>query len=229
MKTILISGGSSGLGQATAEKLAKKYKVVILAPDAKRIKEVAAKIGCDFQVADVTDYGQLEGAVEETIKKHGGIDVLINNAGIWIEGNLETNDPERIQKTMAVNAVGTMLLTRAVLPHMKKAGRGRIINVISQAGLTAKPERSVYNGSKWAITGFTKSLATELTGSGITVTGFYPGAMKTNLFASAGVKKNEEKYSKYMELADVVRALEFVVETPEELEIPELGIKPGWY
>ena len=225
-KLILISGGADGFGKATAEKLSKKYKIVILDLDAPKTAQVAKRIGCDFAVADVTDYKQLDIATSSIIKKYKKIDCLINNAGLWIEGSLETNDPARIKRVFDVNTTGTVLLTRAVLPYMKKVKRGRIINVISQAGLTAKVERSIYNASKWGVTGFTKSLAADLVGSGITVTGFYPGMMKTNLFKSAGSKR---EMAGAMKLPDVVRAIEFILETPDDLAIPELGIKPAWY
>ena len=226
MKIVLISGGSDGLGRAIAEKLSKDYGVVILAPDNEKTAQVAKEIGCDFIIADVSNYGQLEKAVSSIIEKHGVIDCLINSAGLWIQGPLETNDPEQIKRVIDVNSAGTIFLTRAVLPYMKLAKRGMIINVISQAGLNAKAERTVYNASKWAITGFTKSLAEELTGTGVTVTGFYPGSMKTDLFVKAGIEKD---VSKFMELSDVVRAIEFIIETPEELVVSELGIKPTWY
>jgi len=222
MKTILISGGSDGLGKAVALKLSKKYNVVILANDPDKIEQAAKEIGCDFKVADVTDYSSINNAVSEVIKKYKAIDYLINSAGLWIEGLLETNEPEKIRKVMDVNATGTIFLTHAVLPYMKKEKSGRIINIISQAGLEAKTERSVYMSSKWAITGFTKALAVELAGSGITVTGFYPGRMKTKLFAKAGIEKD---MTNFLELVDVVRAVEFIVETPDELTIPEFGIK----
>jgi len=224
MKTVLISGGSDGLGKAVALKLSKKYQVIILANNPEQTESTAKEIGCDFKVADVTAYDSLEKAASEIIKKYKTIDVLINAAGIWIEGLLENNEPERIKKVIEVNATGTIFLTKAVLPFMKKEKSGRIINVSSQAGLEAKTERSVYSASKWAVTGFTKSLSIELAGSGVAVTGFYPGKMKTKLFAKAGVEKD---MSNFMELSDVVRAVEFIVETPDSLTIPELGIKPS--
>ena len=166
-KTILISGGSDGLGKALAEKLVRNNKVIILANNAEKTEKVAKELGTDFVVADVSNYQNIRSAVEEIIKRHKTIDCLINNAGLWIEGALENNDPEQIAKVMAVNATGSILLTHAVLPHMKENKKGRIINVISQAGLGAKAERSVYNASKWAMTGFTKSLAQELIPSNI--------------------------------------------------------------
>jgi len=225
-KTILISGGSDGLGKALAEKLVRNNKVIILANNAEKTEKVAKELGTDFVVADVSNYQNIRSAVEEIIKRHKTIDCLINNAGLWIEGALENNDPEQIAKVMAVNATGSILLTHAVLPHMKENKKGRIINVISQAGLGAKAERSVYNASKWAMTGFTKSLAQELIPSNISVCGFYPGSMQTEFFEKAGSNKD---LTKFMSLSEAVRALEFIVETPDDLTIPELGIKPAWY
>lgn len=226
MKTILISGGNQGLGRALAEKFASNHTVVILGRDQNKVKEAAEEIGCDFVVADVSDHTQIQAAVDSVIQKYGAIDCLINNAGLWIQGALEDNDPEQIDAAMSVNATATILLTRACLPYMKKAQKGRIINVISQSGFYGKGERSVYTASKWAIAGFTKSLQMELTGTAVTVCGFYPGSMKTEFFANAGVEKDS---SKFMELSEVVRAVEFILDTPEDLSIPELGIKPAYY
>lgn len=220
-KTILISGGSDGLGRALAEQLTAEHQVVILAHNAAKTEQTAKELGCDFVVADVTDAEQLETAVVSVIAKYGTLDCLVNNAGIWIQGALETNDPNEIKRVMDVNTLGTMLLTRTVLPHMKAAKHGRIINIISQAGLNSKPDRSVYGASKWAITGFTKCLVAELAGTGVTVSGFYPGAMKTNLFAAAGVEKD---MSKYMELPGVVHALIFLIENPDNFQIAQLEI-----
>lgn len=225
-KVILISGGSEGLGYAIAERFSKTHTVVILARNVQKTKKAAKELGCDFVIADVSDIGQVARAVSAVIKKHKKIDYLINNAGLWIEGPLEKNDPKRIKEVIDVNTTGTILLTRAVLSYMKAMRRGRIINVISQSGFYGKAERSVYNASKWAVTGFTKSLQMELAGSAITVTGFYPGSVKTKLFSNAGVKKES---SKFMESEAAVRAVEFIIETPDELTIPELGIKPTFY
>lgn len=226
MKTVLISGGSDGLGKALAKKLAAKYTVIILGNNTEKTKRVSKEIGCDFVLADVSNYSDVEAAVSKTVRKYSHIDYLVNNAGLWIEGPLERNDPKQIKKVIEVNTVGTIFLTHATLPYMKKKKRGRIINVISQAGLSAKAERVVYNTSKWAITGFTKSLALELMSHNITVVGFYPGSMKTSFFDKAGIKKGQ---SKYLELEDVIRALEFIIETKGDINIPELGIKPAWY
>ncbi len=221
-KVILISGGTDGLGKALAQQFAKKHQVIILGPSATQTPRVAKTIGCDYIVVDVRDAQSLTAGVRNMIKKYKRIDCLINNAGIWIEGPFAENDPEKIKEVIEVNTLGTILLSHLVVPQMKRQKVGRIINVVSQAGLHIKPQRAVYQASKWAITGFTKSLALELGSFGISVCGFYPGAMKTNFFKKFGIEKD---MSKHMKLSEAVRCVEFMVETADDILIPELGVR----
>jgi NAD(P)-dependent dehydrogenase (short-subunit alcohol dehydrogenase family) len=188
MKTMLITGGAEGLGRAMAELFCKDYQVVILARESDNPAQAAAEIGCDFVIADVGDWGQVHTAVESVIAKYGTIDVLINNAGQWIGGLLEANDAARIRSVIETNTLGTIFLTRAVLPHMKSAGQGKIVNIISEDGLEVKPEHSVYVASKWAITGFTRALELDLAHTGVSVQAIYPSRMCTNLFKNAGAE-----------------------------------------
>lgn len=222
-KVILISGGTDGLGKALAEKFAIKHTVIIIGRDKKKTVSVARKIGCDYKVADVRDYSSLEKAVASLIKKHRHIDCLINSAGKWIEGPLEKNDSHDIQETIEVNTLGTIYLTKVVIPFMKKRRTGQILNVISTAALSAKAERSVYKASKWAINGFTQSIALELAPYKIRVSGFYPGAMKTDFFKKAGVSKDS---SKHMDLEKVVKCVKFIVDSPEDLRVSDLVVRP---
>ncbi len=219
---ILISGGSEGLGREIARILTSSHSVVILAPSREKLKEVAKELRCDFVVGDVSDSGAVEKAVAHTVKKYGRIDCLINNAGIYIEGPLETNTPEDIERIIAVNTLGTMLMTRAVVPIMKKQRSGLIVNIVSQAGLRGKALRSVYGASKYAITGFTASLQPELAPYGIRVTGIYPAKMKTSLFRSAGVEKKFDDAFDPMYLA---KTIAFLLTLPETVVITDIGMK----
>lgn len=221
-KIILISGGSDGLGLASAKALNKENTVIILSPEKSKCEEIKKYFDIDFVIADVTKESEVLKAVNNVIKKYGKIDTLINNAGIWIEGRLEDNQYERMKKVFDVNVLGAMNLTQKVIPHMKKLKKGRIVNVVSQAGLYPKAERSVYHASKYALRGFTDSLAIELAPLGIAVSGFYPDKMNTHFFAKAGNKKDAKNF---IEVDQAVRAIEFIVETDENLNIPELGIK----
>lgn len=225
-KTILVTGGSDGLGKAIAKLLSKKHKVVILSNDAPQAKQAAKECKASFVVADISNYDEIKTAMSEVIKKYKSIDCLVNCAGIYLSGHLEGHDPDHIKRLVDVNVVGTMYMTHAVVPYMKKAKRGKILNVISQNGLIHKAERSVYTASKWAITGFTKCIAEDLLKDNITVSGFYPGLMKTKLFSKVGAERD---ISRSMDPKHAARAIEFIIETPDDLNVSELGIKPSWY
>jgi NADP-dependent 3-hydroxy acid dehydrogenase YdfG len=219
MKHILITGGSDGLGKVMAQKLKDiGYKITILSKDETKTAKVAKEIGCDYVVADVSDYE----AVKEAFEKTGQVDILINNAGVWIQGVFDENDPELIKRTLEVNTLGTMYVSHVVIPSMKKRKQGRIINVISQAGFNTKEERVPYNASKWAITGFTKSLQNELKPFGISVVGFYPGALNNEaLFVKSG---NPRPMDKAMDLGMTAEAIAYICGLPDDVNVPELGI-----
>jgi NAD(P)-dependent dehydrogenase (short-subunit alcohol dehydrogenase family) len=221
-KIILISGASDGLGLATAKRLVEHHTVINLSPEKEKGEELKKYFGIDSVVGDVTDEKSIDKAITNIIKKYGRIDVLINNAGIWIEGRLEDNEFSKIKKVFEVNALGCILLTQKVLPYMKRVKHGRIINVISQAGLYGKAERAPYHASKYAVRGFTESLALEVAPFGISVSGFYPDKMNTHFFEKAGNKKNLKEF---INVDESVRCIEFIVNTSEEINIPELGIK----
>jgi len=220
MKHVLITGGSDGLGKLTACKLkAAGFRVTILADKEDKLKAAAQEIGCDYVLADVSDAA----AVKVAFQKAGDIDILINNAGLWIQGELEENDPDRIKRVMEVNALGPIYCTQAVIPQMKKRKTGRIINIVSGAGLNAKAERAPYHASKWALTGFTKSMQAELKSFGIAVDGLYPGAMShTELFSAAG---NTRDMSQAMDAALFADTIVYVCQLPPDIVASEFAIQ----
>lgn len=209
------------MGKAIAECLVKRYRIVILARDRKRLEKVAKKLNCKFLVCDVANQKQIERARDGIIKEFGKIDCLVNNAGLFTEGPLESNQPDKIREVINTNVLGTILMTRAVLPHMKRAGSGLIINIGSQAGLLARPERSIYNASKWAVTGFTKCMQLELSAAGIKIVGIYPGKMDTGIFKKAGINKNMRDA---IDPQEVARVVEFILERSKNVLISDVGI-----
>jgi short-subunit dehydrogenase len=218
MKTILISGGSDGLGKAIAAKLSPHHNVIILSPNEEKLRIVADEIGCTYKVCDVRDYEQ----VQKTVNEVGAVDCLINNAGLWIQGSLDENDPQRIHEVLEVNTLGVIYLTKAVIPGMKQQKSGLIININSQGGFYAKAERGVYTASKWAITGFTKAMQPELAPYGIGVTGLYPGMMKTDMFSKMGIEKD---MAKGLDTEEVAKTVEFLLTFDTPTIFPEIGIK----
>lgn len=223
---ILIAGGSDGLGKAVAKRLASENTVIILSNDEAGCHKTSKELKCDFAVADISNYDEVSNAVVHILRKHKRIDCLVNSAGIYLAGHLDQHDPNHIKKLIDVNVVGAMYLVHALLPFFKKQKKGKIVNIISQNGLMSKAERSVYTASKWAITGFTKCLHEDLIPYNISVSGIYPGLMKTKLFARGGAVRDT---SRAMDPNEVAEAIEFVVNLRNGLHVPEFGIKPTWY
>ena len=169
----------------------------------------------------MSDYHQVEKCTNEIIEEFGKIDILINNAGLWIQEELEENDEKRIHDVIDVNLLGVIYMTKAVIPIMKKNQDGIIININSQAGINHKAERVVYNASKWGV-GFSKSLQDEVAKYGIRVTDILPGMLKTDMFNKMNIKKNMENG---LDTKEVARLVKFIIDTPKDVMIPEVGIK----
>jgi len=222
-KIIVITGAAEGLGKAIATRLVKNNKVIILDTNEELLSKTAGELNCQTIVCDVSDPQQVKSTIEKIIESHGAIDILINNAGIWIEGLLESSDDEKIKRTFEVNCLGTIYMSKYVLPSMKQKNEGAIINIVSVSGLIAKSERSVYNSSKWAMTGFTKCLQEELKGTNIRVMGLYPSFMKTNLFKNAGVERGD--YDKALDPDELAKTIEFILSLNSSTSFPEIEIK----
>lgn len=221
MKTTVITGGSDGIGKALAERLAPDNKVIILARNEAALHKIAQTTGCTYYVCDVRDAKQVATTFDKISAEHGKIDVLINSAGVIVNGELVDTPYETIENVITTNTLGTIYAAKAALNHMKAQKEGQIINIVSTAGITAKATRSIYNASKWAITGFTKALQEEAAEYNVRVTGFYPGTIRTNLFAKAGLPLN----GKALTTEQAVKSIEFVLSCDDEVLIPEIGMK----
>lgn len=222
MKNIVITGGSDGLGKTLAESLSKDNNVIILATNEEKLKEVANQNNCTYKVCDVRDYSTVESTINSIASEFGKIDILINNAGLWIQEELDTNDSERIHSVVDVNLLGVINCSKAVIPFMKENKGGLIVNINSQAGINHKAERVVYNATKWGVTGFCKSLQDEVAKYGIRVTNVMPGMMKTDMFKKLNIEKN---MANGVDTKEVARLIKFIIDTPADVMIPEVGIK----
>ncbi len=221
-KVIVITGGSDGLGKTLASSLSSDNKVIILATNEDRLKDVASENNCNYKVCNVKDYSKVELTIKEIINEYEKIDVLINNAGLWIQEELDSNDSERIHSVVDVNLLGVINCSKAVIPYMKKNKDGLIININSQAGINHKAERVVYNATKWGVTGFCKSLQDEVAKYGIRVSNVMPGMMKTDMFKKLNIEKN---MNNGVDTKEVARLIKFIIDTPSDVMIPEVGIK----
>jgi len=185
--TFVVTGASSGIGEALCLAYAARGEsVVVAARDLKRIEEVAAACeragGRAIAVqTDVSDMAQCERLIARAVEKFGGIDVLVNNAGIsmWARFD-EIEDLSIFERIMKVNYLGSVYCTRYALPHLR-ASSGLIVAVSSLTGKTGVPTRTAYSASKHAMQGFFDSLRIELMGSGIDVLVASPGFVRTGI------------------------------------------------
>jgi len=173
----ILTGGTSGIGLATARLLEEKgYRVYEFS---RRASDAPGHIS-----VDVTDGAAVKAAAERVFEKEGRIDLLINNAGFGISGAMEFTDPEDAHRLMEVNLFGMDNMIRAVLPHMRQAGKGRIVNISSVAGVYAIPFQAWYSISKAAVRSLTMALANEVAPYGVQVTSVLPGDIKTGFTAA---------------------------------------------
>ena len=187
-ETVLVTGGSRGIGKEAALKFAKNgYDVIINyvsdKTDKNKIEEEIKQYGteCLMIKADVSKSEDVENLVKQAIEKFGKIDVLVNNAGITKDTLFLRMKEEDFKSVVDVNLVGTFNVTKNVVPHMMKAREGRIINISSVVGVSGNAGQANYSASKAGIIGFTKSLAKELASRNILVNAVAPGFIETDM------------------------------------------------
>ncbi|HWT41123.1 MAG TPA: SDR family oxidoreductase [Sphingopyxis sp.] len=180
MKTILITGCSSGYGLETARHFHARGWNVIATMRSPAAAPLTPADRLRLLSLDVTDPESIALALERA----GPVDVLVNNAGIGLFGALEHSPMQKIRDVYATNTLGTIAMTQAVIPQMRRRGSGTIVNVTSSATLASFPLAAAYTGSKTAIQGFTGSLAHELAPLGVAVKLVEPGYGPTTAFAS---------------------------------------------
>jgi NAD(P)-dependent dehydrogenase (short-subunit alcohol dehydrogenase family) len=181
MKTVLITGTSTGIGKATAQYFVDKgWQVAATMRKPESDKELTESKNLKKIRLDVQDKESIKAAIEETIKTFGKIDVVVNNAGYGTAGPMEAATDEQIKRQFDVNLFGLIDVMKAVLPHLRENKSGTIINISSIGGLVTFPLFSLYHSSKWAVEGLTESLQYELGGLGIKMKIVEPGGVKTD-------------------------------------------------
>ena len=190
-----ITGCSTGFGRELAKAVLEKgYRCVVTARNPKQVEDIAAghKETALVLELDVTDRSEVESSVKAAESKFGGIDVLVNNAGIGYFGSIEESNEAEVRRMFEINFWGLSAMTRAVLPGMRKRRSGHIVNISSIGGLTAYPALAYYHASKFAVEGFSETLAKEVAHLGIKVTLVEPSGFRTDWAGrSAHDVKNE--------------------------------------
>jgi NAD(P)-dependent dehydrogenase (short-subunit alcohol dehydrogenase family) len=190
-KAWLVTGSASGLGRNIAEAvLASGDRLVATARDPRRLEDLVKKYGDQVRTAalDVADENAAQAAVQMAVAAFGRLDVVVNNAGYGDIAPFEQLSSERFKAVVDTNFYGVVNVSRAAIPIMRKQKSGCILQISSVGGRLARPGSSPYHAAKWAVGGFTESLAQEVAPFGVKVCALEPGGMQTNW----GVRANQD-------------------------------------
>ena len=186
MKVAVVTGASSGIGAATARELSRRgWRCVLVARGQERLEPLAAELGAEYEVCDVSDRSDVDQAAEAILTRHPRVDLLVNNAGIPGRGNFFTLEPERIEAVLRTNYLGGVWFVRALEPGLQAGSH--VVNVVSVAGVVAFAPAGPYAASKHAQLAFSRSLTGLLAGRGVQVHTVLPGFVETEGFPQRSV------------------------------------------
>jgi 3-oxoacyl-[acyl-carrier protein] reductase len=224
----LITGASRGIGEAIALDLAKEnFAVGLAGRDEEKLKLVAEecrKLGVRAQyfVVDLEKAENMEALAQSVASQLGGINILVNNAGVWIEKNIREASLEEWDKTIDVNMRSVFALTKAVLPFLEKEKQAAIINIASVSSKSSYAGGTMYTASKHALLGFANSLFHDVREQGVKVCSILPGYVNTSMHSGDARLAPDLM----IQPADVAKAVTFVVNFPENACPTEITILP---
>ncbi len=231
-KLIVITGASSGFGLEAAKLFSKDgYPVLMLARRLEKMEELNLKNTMCRKV-DVSDYTSFSRAVYEAEKKYGKTDLMVNNAGVMLLGEICEQDPKEWQTMVNVNLIGVMNGMRIVLDDMKKRNSGTIINVSSIAGLKPVAEHAAYCATKFGVTALTDATRLETAHQNVRFTNLCPGAVTTELLGHTTNLKLIDDYKQWQESSganritalDVAKTIKHIYELPQHVSLREVVI-----
>ena len=214
IKTVIITGAGSGIGKAAAIRYANEgYNVVLNGRTKSKLDDVAKEIGKPehilVQSGDVSSQDDVEDVIANTIKEFGRIDVLVNNAGVAVSGNISDVSLEDWDKQMSINAGGMFLMIKHALPHLEKT-KGAIVNTSSVSGLGGDWGMFAYNATKGAVSNLTRALALDLGSKNVRVNAVAPSATRTDM--ASGILDDDDLLKKFKDRIPMQRPAE-----PEEI------------
>lgn len=236
-KNVVLTGAAGGLGRAFAKALiASGRRVVLVDRNAERLEAFAAELGTDAVpvVLDISDPAAVDALPSRIPAAFGPPDVLINNAGHDIGGRtrFDEGSPDDWTAIIETNLIGTMRVTRAILPGMVARDRGHILNIASINAVRIVPDMTAYSTSKAGVHMFTQTLRAELTETAIRVTEFQPGLTRTGIIVTRyrGDTEKEKAYFDQFKMAmdpeDVARCMIFALDQPPHVQIAEMMMLP---
>lgn len=231
-KVAVVTGASAGIGLAVAREVHRLgATVVIAARSRKRLDAAVASVGERTApiVADVTQAEDVERLVAVTIETHGGIDVLVANAGVYVGGDLWDSDPAAIEQLVETNVTGVVRTVRAALPHMLERGSGDVVITSSVSGHQAIYWEPVYSASKHALQAFVHGVRRQLIGTGVRMGAIAPGVVLNDLWGVSDSAEIEEKVAsgEGIRSEDVADAVGYMLTRPPHVTIRDLVILPS--
>jgi NADP-dependent 3-hydroxy acid dehydrogenase YdfG len=230
-KTAIVTGASSGIGEATSRLLAHKgCNVVLAARREDRLNALAGELGAIAAPTDVTDPAACAALVARALEHFGSLDILVNNAGLGLYGSIAEGDPEDWRKMFDVNVLGVLYVTRAAVRRMLERGSGDILFVSSLAGRRVpRADGAVYAATKHAITALAEGLRMDVHENGIRVINVEPGLVRTEFpessYPSAQSYYAQKEYSP-LEAEDVAAAAVYALEQPPRVSVNEIMLRP---
>ncbi|WP_394131533.1 SDR family oxidoreductase [Shewanella maritima] len=232
-KLIVITGASSGIGEAIAKRLSNEgYPLLLIARRVERLQSLGLPNTLCEQV-DVTDQAAFNAAIAKAEAQYGPVDGLVNNAGCMLLGQIDTQDASEWKRMFDVNVIGLLNGMQAVLAPMIKRNHGTIINVSSIAGKKTFPNHAAYCGTKFAVHAISENVREEVALSNVRVTTIAPGAVETELLSHTSSQEIKDGYDAWKQdmggvLAadDVARAVAFAYSQPQSVCIREIALAP---
>jgi clavulanate-9-aldehyde reductase len=236
-QVVAVTGASSGIGEATALAAAKAGAAVALAARrTDRIEALAAKIidngGKAIAITtDVSDERQAKAFIDTTIAELGGLDVLINNAGVMLLGPVQNADTDQWRRMIDANLYGVIYTTHAAVPHLIEQGHGHVLTVSSIAGVRASAGSAVYNATKFGVNAFSEALRQELSRHDVRVTTINPGAVDTELRTHLSPELQEAQAKRFadvtvLEAQDIANAIIYVLGQPPHVSLNDILVRP---
>jgi NADP-dependent 3-hydroxy acid dehydrogenase YdfG len=224
----VITGATSGIGLGVAEKLLENgYNVVLNGRNEEKLKSICDRLNCKGVAGDITEKDLPETILTETIKAYGRCDVLINNAGVMVQGTIEEIDIEKMSEMVRINVEAAFRMTYLFLRHFLKQDSGHVINISSILGTKVREIAGAYAGTKYALEALSEALRMELAPTGVRITAVEPGLVKTELHRHWDVHPMDSlKIAEPLMPSDMAETILWILQRPKHVRVQKILVLP---